>query len=43
VVTGVRSNNLPDLSDTTESERIAQRALLRHVTQTDARNYQVVA
>jgi carboxypeptidase C (cathepsin A) len=31
VVTGVRSNNLPDLTDMTESERIAQRVLLRQM------------
>jgi len=31
VVTGVRSDNLPDLTDMTESERITQRALLRQM------------
>jgi len=31
VVTGVRSDNLPALTDVTESERIAQRVLLRQM------------
>jgi transcriptional regulator with XRE-family HTH domain len=31
VVTGVRSNNLPDLDHMTESERVAQRVLLRQM------------